>query len=245
MPEDGFSRYRSGSGVGYYLSVDHSTDTRGWFFEAVGRSKDYRADAGFTRRTNTNSFLFANRFSTKSNPKAAIIRASTNQFLRYSLDWKGRPQGGVVGSNLNLNLQGNTFIYAEGGLDYTKIYEDEFGPTRTPTRRGAFFGDPTRTAYSPYISFNINKSFGKRFSAYGFVGTIFNALDYDFGANNRFNRVSPPFLAYLNSDEYREYLRLLAIYQADPDNNDFPNPNAPRLDPGKGRQFDMEVRVFI
>lgn len=237
---DGFSRYRTGNGLGYYWSLDYTTDRHGWFIEAVGRTKDYRADSGFTRQTNTNGFLFANRFSTESKPKAAIIRASTNQFARYSVDFYGRTQRILAGANLNLNMQGNLFIYTEAGVDYNKIYEDEFGAKRTATRAGAFVGEPTRAAHQPYMSFNVNKSFNKRFSAYGFVGTIFNAFDYDFGANNRFNRVSPAFLTYLGSNDYREYLRLLEIYQLDPENNEFPNSNAPRLDPGKGQQFDAE-----
>lgn len=221
----GRSQYRTGNGVGYYLSVDHSTDRRGWFIEASGRSKDYRADAGFTRRVNTNTFFFAHRVSTKSNPDATLIRLNSNQFIRYNLDWKGRPQGGVAGTNFNLNLQGNLFVYTEFGIDYTKIYEDEFGRTRTPTRSGAFFGEPTRSTYSPFAVANFNKSFNKRFNAYGFIGTIWNALDYDFGAGPRFDRVSPAYLSFLER------------YYQNPTTAGDPPP----LDPGKGQQFDLEL----
>lgn len=237
-PADGFARYRTGNGFGYYWSLDRSGDTRGWFIEAVGRSKDYRADAGFTRRTNTNGFLLANRFSTKSNPQAKIIRANWNQFGRYVVDWKGRSQEGLLGTNVNLNLQGNMFIYMETGLGFNKIYEDEFGPRRSAVRPGAFVGAPDRSAWQPYLSFNVNKTFNKRLSAYGFIGTIFNSFDYDFGAGNKFQRVSPAFLEYLNSPAYLEFLRLSA---ADPGNPDIQPPPPPSLDPGRGRQFDAEI----
>ncbi len=223
----GRSQYRTGNGFAYYWSLDYTTDTHGWFIEAVGRTRDYRADSGFTRQTNTNGFFFANRLSTKSNPKGKIIRASTNQFLRYGLDWQGRTQRGQAGVNLNLNLQGNLFFYTEAGVDYNKIYEDEFGAKRTATRSGAFFGAPTRSAYQPYMSFNINKTFNKQLSAYVFVGTIFNAFDYDFGANNRFDRVSPPYLDFL--DRFIQNPNI--------------NEDAPPLDPGKGQQFDAEIGV--
>ncbi len=221
----GRSEYRTGNGLAYRWSLDYTNDTHGWFIEASGRSRNYRTDAGFTRQTNTNGFLFANRFSTKSNPTGKIIRASSRQFLRYGVDWDGRTQRALAGVNVNLNLQGNLSVNSETGVDYNKIYEDEFGRKRTATRQGAFFGEPTRSAYQPYISVNVNKNFNKRFSAYAFVGTVFNALDFDFGAGNRFTRVSPAYLAFLER------------FIQNPNTNE----NPPPLDPGKGRQFDAEV----
>jgi len=221
----GRSEYRSGNGFGYHWSLDHTADTRGWFIQATGRTSDYRADSGFTQRTNTNSFLVANRFSTKSKPDSFIIRANWNQFARLGFDWQGRSQNGVAGMNLNLNLQGNASIYTEAGVGYDRVFEEEFGPKRTATRPGSFFGASERSAYQPYFSFNAEKNFGKKLSAYGFIGSIFNSFDYDFGAGGSFGRVSPAYLAWLD------------CFRA--------NPNCqlqyPGLDPGKGYQFDSEV----
>lgn len=227
-PFENEREYRTGNGVGYYASVDYTTDRHGFYLEATGRSRDYRADAGFTRRTNTNTFFGANRFSTKSRPDSPIIRVNTNQFARLSVDWNGRKQGGIAGANVNLSLQGNTFIYAESGYGFEKIYEDEFGPARVEgVRNGAFFGEPFRAAHQAYVSFNINKTFNKQVSAYGFVGTIWNALDFDFGAGPVFGRVSPPYLDFLQR------------FLTDPDTAG----SVPPIDPGKGRQFDMEAGV--
>ncbi len=226
-PVDDDVDYRIGNGIGYYWSLDYTTDTHGWYAEASGRTKDYRTDAGFTRRTNTNTLFFANRLSNKSNPKAAIIRANWNQFGRFVFDWNGRVQGGLVGTNVNLSLQGNLFIYTEAGLGFEKIYEDEFGAFRNPDRNitGAFFGAPTRSANQPYFSFNVNKTVNKQLSVYGFVGSIFNSFDFDFGAGPRFDRVSPAYLIFL--DRYRRGLATLDDY--------------PALDPGRGWQFDANV----
>ncbi|MEO6587778.1 MAG: DUF5916 domain-containing protein [Pyrinomonadaceae bacterium] len=243
-PVDDDVDYRIGNGIGYYWSLDYTTDTHGMYAEASGRSKDYRTDAGFTRRTNSNTFFFANRFSTKSNPKAQIIRANWNQFARFMVDWKGRAQGGIVGSNVNLSLQGNLFIYTEAGVGFEKIYEDEFGAIRNPDRNitGGFFGAPTRSTTQPYFSLNANKTVNKQLSVYGFVGSIINSFDFDFGAGSRFPRASPAFQTYLDGAEYREYLRLLLLYQSDPDNFPRPSlPQPPQLDPGKGWQFDLNV----
>jgi hypothetical protein len=222
----GRSDYRTGNGFGYFWSLDHTSDTRGWYIEAAGRTSDYRADSGFTRRTNSNTVLLANRLSTKSKPKAAIIRANWNQFARLGFDWDGRSQNGVAGMNLNLSLQGNTFIYTEAGVGYERIFEEEFGPKRTATRRGAFIGGPERSAYQPYFSFNVNKNFNKQLSAYGFVGSIWNSMDFDFGAGGSFDRVSPSYLAWLQ------------CYLANPNGCQL---GYPALDPGKGYQFDAEI----
>jgi hypothetical protein len=245
-PNEDSSSYRTGNGLGYFLSADYTTDTHGWYAELSGRSKNYRADAGFTRRTNINTAFFVNRVSTKSKPKAAIIRANWNQFGRYQYDWDGRISYGLVGTNLNLTLQGNWFVYTETGVQYEKDYESEFGANRNPANgiQGAFYGDSTRSAYQPYFSINFNKTVNKRLSTYGFVGSIINSMDYDFGAGNRYPRTSPAYRAYLASPEFQQYLQQLYLYQAmpnpDPDLRPSPPP-APGLDPGRGYQFDLNL----
>jgi len=221
-PEQNLVNYRTGNGFGYYWSADYSKDTHGWFAEAFGRTRDYRADAGFTQRTNSNQFFFVNRLSTKSRPKGKFIRVNTNQFIRYTMDWQGRTQYGLLGGNVNMQLQGNLFIYFESGDQVEHIYEEEFGPKRNAlgTISGAFAGGPERVSQQPYASMNFNKTVNKQVSIYGFVGTIWGAFDYDFGGGSRFQRVSP---AYLN------YLTALA---------GDPSAVEPGLDPGRGRQFD-------
>ena len=92
-PDLGRSQYRTGNGLGYTWNLDYTTDTHGWYAEAFGRTDKYRADVGFTRRTNTNTAFFVNRFSTKSKPKESIIRASWQQFGRLRvvlLPWRER-----------------------------------------------------------------------------------------------------------------------------------------------------------
>jgi len=238
----GAAPYRSGNGFGYYWSLDYTTDTHGYFVEAFGRTSDYRADAGFTRRTNTNTVFGVNRFSTKSKPKAAVIRASWNQFARMNFDWKGRSQGALLGTNVNLSLQGNLFIYAETGIGYERLFEEEFGFKRNPARNfdGAFFGLPERSTNQKYFSVNVNKNVSKKLYFYGFVGSIFNAFDFDFGAGGKFLRVSPAYRSYLNNPAYLDYLQALAAWQANPV-GERPSPVEPGLDPGAGWQFDANV----
>ncbi len=236
--------YRTGNGIGYAFNFDYTTDRHGWFFEAEGRTGNYRADAGFTKRTDTNKIFFANRFSSKSNPKATLIRANWMQFLRYEFDWNGRVQSGLVGNNLRFAFQGNMYINSEFGVQFEKIYENEFGPVRNPVSNqpGAFHGDSTRSAFQPYLSVNAQKTVNKRLSVFGFIGSIINSFDYDFGAGPRFPRASRAFIDYLGSRAYNNYIAGLYAFQADPSNNPYPNfAEPPQLDPGRGWQFDASV----
>jgi hypothetical protein len=221
-PDSDSTRYRAGSGFGYYWSLDHTKDTHGYFAEIFGRSDDYRADAGFTKRTNSNQGFFAYRVSTKSKPKSTLIRLNSNQFVRYTFDFNGRPQYGLIGANFNAQLQGSLFVNFEAGDQFEKDYEEEFGAKRNPMtgQAGAFFGASTRYARQPYFSFNINKIVNKQFNFYGFIGSVIGAVDYDFGAGPRYPRVSPAYLAWV------------AASRVGPE---------PALDPGPGRQLDIEA----
>ena len=174
-----YNRYRTGNGLGYYFNLDYSAETHGWFFEVGGKSKFYRADSGFTRRTNTNNAFFFNRLSTKSDSKKKIIRAQWNQMAGVDYDWQGRLTAFNVETNGNLSLKRNTFINAAVGVSYEKIFEEEFGLKRSPTRPlGTFLGDPTRSTHQQFLSFNFNQTPNKRLSYGFFGGMIRNALDF-------------------------------------------------------------------
>jgi hypothetical protein len=195
-------KYRSGEGLGYFWSLDYTKDTHGWYAEIFGRSKDFVSDSGFSRRTNSNQAFFAYRESTKSKPKAAVIRWNFNQFVRYTFDWKGRLQYGLVGGSANAQLQKQLFLNFEAGQQYEKNYEEDgFGakrnglPITDPNSiQGGFTGAPTRGARSPYMSWNINKTFNKQLSVYNFGFMATGAFDYDFGGGTRYPRVSPAYI---------------------------------------------------
>lgn len=176
-----YLNYRTGNGIGYYANLDYNTETRGWFAEVGGRSGDYRADSGFTRRTDTNFAFFFNRFSTKSAPKAFFIRKSWTQFSGVDYDWQGRLQEWRAGSNANLSLQGNMSLNAEVGTSYEKLYEEEFSLKRSPTRPlGTFFGDGTRAAWQQFYSVNMNHNVNEYFNYSWSVDYVNNTYDFFF-----------------------------------------------------------------
>ncbi len=215
-------KYRTGNGFGYFWSLGYTKDTHGWYAEVFGRTNDYRADSGFTRRTNTNQAFFAYRKSTKSRPTSKIIRANWNGFTRYTFDWAGRTQYTLLGNNVNIQAQHSIFMNVEGGTQYEKNYEEEFGAKRNPTAgiAGGFFGAATRVARQPYISFNFNQNVNKQLSFYASANAVWGSFDYDFGGGNRYPRVSPAYLAWVRGGSVGP---------------------EPALDPGPGRQIDVNA----
>jgi hypothetical protein len=237
-----YNNYRTGNGLAYFANYDYTEKNRGFVVEIGGRSKDYRADAGFTRRTDTNYVFAGGRLSTETKPKAKIIRVNWWNNLSANYDWKGRLQGAEWGSNLNFTLQKNTFVGVNGGIGYERIFEQEFGLKRMPSRpnSGSFVGDSERSSPNGWLSGWIEKRVNKKIAFDVFAGTIFNQFDFDFGAGPRLPRVSPAYIAYLNSAEYQEYLRRLRENPNDPNNR---RPPEPALDPGVGQQYDFGFGV--
>ncbi|MBX3288689.1 MAG: carbohydrate binding family 9 domain-containing protein [Acidobacteria bacterium] len=179
-----YDRYRTGNAVGYYGNLDYYTDRHGWFIEAGGRSADYRADAGFNSRSDSNFLFFYHRTSTRSRPNAPLIRASWGKFTGYDFDFSGRMQRFRAGSNLNLSLQRSIFLYMEGGVVREKIYEEEFGLKRMPTRPGRFVGDPVRDAWQQFFYTEMNHNLNKYLFYYVSVNYTNNRFDYFFPAGN-------------------------------------------------------------
>ena len=213
---DSYNEYRTGNGVGYTWNLDYTEKNRGYYVEVNGRSKDYRSDAGFTRRTNTNSVFVAGRLSTEPAPNAKIIRINWRQNANVNYDWRGRVQDLGASTNVDFNLQKNSGFNLETGVYLEKIYEDEFGLTRSATRDGEFFGAPFRAAWQQYGSANFYSAPKQWINFNAFVGVINNSFDFDFGAGQLFPRVSP---SALSGDG--------------------------RLDPGKGLQLDLGTYVEL
>ncbi len=178
-----FQQYRTGNGLAYYWNLDYTTKNHGWFFEVGGRSKNYRADVGFTRRTNTNFVFFINRLSTEPKPKAKIIQVNWRQGTGINYDWQGRLTDFNLFTNFNFTLQRTTFLFLETGIYKERIFEEEFGLKRLPSRpTGGAFGatPPERSVWQHYASGELSTTPIKKITFAIFLGHIFNAYDFDF-----------------------------------------------------------------
>lgn len=179
-----YNEYRTGSALGYYTNFDYYTDRHGWYFEAGGRTKDFRADVGFTRRTDTNFAFAMNRWSTKSEPKASIIKIDWRQFTGLDYDWSGRLQSWRLGTNVSMALQRTMFLFMETSMAHERLYEEEFGLKRVPTRIGRFFGEPTRSAWQQSIYAELGQTLNKQIYYYAWFNYRRNAFDFFFPAGN-------------------------------------------------------------
>jgi hypothetical protein len=198
-----YNEYRTGNAIGYYANLDYYTDLKGWYLEAGGRTRDFRADVGFTRRTDTNFAFATYRWSTKSEPKASIIRTNFRPYTGIDYDWSGRMQKWRAGGTLNFSLQRTMFLFMEAGVAKETLYEEEFGLKRMPTRIGRFSGDPTRSTWQQYYYGEVGQTFNKQIYYYAWINYQNNAYDFFFPAGN--GQINPGPGKAFDSEIYIEY----------------------------------------
>jgi len=207
------SYYRTGNGLGY--NFNYNRDGRHFYygFNGGGRTRDYRADVGFTRRTNINNFGGYMGYSSEPKPKAKMISWNINASSGASFNWQGLSQSSYQEVSANLNFQRSTYMGFGSAIGYERIFEEEFGLKRTATHGGAFFGGPERSTnqINAYMYGGTRPS--KKYAFNVFMGFTHNAFDFDFGAEPKYPRVSPAALA---------------------------DPSA-SLDPGPGDSFDFNL----
>lgn len=215
-PNTDNTEYRTGNGIAYQTNLDYTGKNRGWRIGVNGRSKDYRADVGFTRRTNNHNVFAAWRIGTEPNTKNTLIGLTTRTFTGVNFDGDGRLQDARVSFTTEWNFQKELEISTETGFTVERIYEDEFGAKRNAQQEGIFFGEDFRKANQFFSNAGFEKTFNKRISLEAGIGFTNNDFDLDFGASERYKRVSPA--ALLGSS---------------------------KLDPGKGFSFGYELELGL
>lgn len=209
----GSSEYRTGNGLGYFVNLDYTGRHFGYFFQSEGRSSNYRADVGFTRRTNTNTSTGFIRLSTEPNPKAKLISIRFISPVNQIYDFQGRSQGFLFEPQLSFNFARQSFASIGYGRRYERLFEEEFGQKRKLNQAGTFVGKPERSAFKNSFFFFVQTNPVKQYALSLFFNRTTNNFDFDFGAGPRFPRVSPAALL---------------------------DPNAP-LDPGKGTELELNA----
>ena len=216
-PDLGKNQYRTGNGLSY--SVDYSVSGRnfGWEFYGEGFTKDYRSDVGFLGRTNTNFTSMFVRYNTDPKPKNKIISRHVHNFSWLGYDFQGRIQNWESEFYVEWRLPRNSYFSLSWEPAYERVFEEEFGPKRTATRPGTFYGpDNERSVQKNNFFIAGNSQWSKKIQFNARAGLRLNQLDLDFGALPKYPRVSPAALLL--------------------------GPKAP-LDPGPGRQFEFSGGV--
>jgi hypothetical protein len=210
--------YRTGNGFGYYYNYNKSD--RHWTFQlsGQGRTRDYRADVGFTRRRNTNFHDLFISYNSEPKPKAKIISWRVFNSSRTNFDWQGHTQNIEDEAQIQFTMQRSSYVGFGFVGGYERLFEEEFGPARTETHSGTFFGpDPERSTKQASPYFFAGSRPNKQLTLSAFVLHSTNSFDLDFGNGPNYPRVSPPALI---------------------------DPNAP-LDPGPGSFWEVELDATL
>jgi hypothetical protein len=216
-PDSGENVYRTGNALAYSVRYEKTGRNFGYRFDGNGFSRYYLADVGFTRRVNTNSEALTLYYQSTPAPKATLIQWRVDSSLLSNFDWQGRHQGWQFEPQVELIFKRQIRLVGGFGRGYERLFEEEFGAKRTPTRPGAFAGDdPERSSNfgSVFGIFDVTPS--KKYSAILLVRSSRGVFDLDFGSGLKFPRVSPAALL---------------------------NPDAP-LDPGAGNALDVEAEFI-
>jgi hypothetical protein len=191
-PDLGRSIYRNGNAFAYSAHYEVSKRHLYWNFDGSGRTRDYRADLGFTRRVNTNHEGVFVSYNTEPKPKATLISANVHEYVDTNFDWQGRSQYYGSETQANLTFKHQTYVGFGVSHNYERLFEEEFGPKRLPGRRGQFAGDDNerstrRNNIYQFMSATLNKKYSFNYF------TVYNwgAFDLDFGAGPKYPRVSP------------------------------------------------------
>ena len=194
---------------GFIYATDYNMSGRhfGYEYSTVGRTRYYRSDVGFNRRTNTNNHNLFIRYNSEPKPKARLISWRVYDDLSTNFDWLGHSQVFNNESQIQLTFRRQTYFGI--GLDkgYERVFEEEFGPTRKVlgsscvlTNTCTFWGDDNERSASNggmYIFGGSTPS--KKINFNMFVNRSLGNLDFDFGAGPRYPRASIPAVAARNA----------------------------------------------
>ena len=188
--------YRNGQGFAYAYELDKSGRHFSINVNGVGRTRDYRADVGFTRRTNTNNHNLNLSYNSEPKPKAKIVSWSLYNYIGGNHDWAGNLQNWNDEFQFGLNFQRQTFFRVGYNGGYERVFESEFGANRTATRAGAFAGDNSeRGSVLKNVFAYGGSTVNKKLSFFQFFGYRWGQLDFDFGNGAKYPRASPAAVA--------------------------------------------------
>jgi hypothetical protein len=230
-------KYRTGNGLGYRAYLERSGRNLYMNFLAQGRSPDYRAEVGFTNRYDTNYLGSYIQYETDRDAKKAIVSKRVWNETNISYDWKGRSQYFITNTRAQLALQRQTYLGGNFQWGFERVYENEFGPIRSPFQNGAFAGTSgERGAKFTAAQAFIESTPTKQWYVFAFMDYTSGIMEYDFGASPDYPRVSQAYVDYREQCAANPSLCL-------PSGMNPPVIPIPGLDPGPGDQLTIESTI--
>jgi hypothetical protein len=178
----------------------------GYEYSTVGRTRYYRADVGFNRRTNTNNQNLFVRYNAEPKPKARLISWRVYDNMSANFDWQGHSQVFNNEAQIQFSFRRQTFLGFGSDKGYERVFEEEFGVKRKAgsncelTNTCTFWGaDNERSAPSTGFYMFAGSTPMKKVDFNMFVNRVSGSLDFDFGAGERYPRVSIPAVTARNA----------------------------------------------
>jgi hypothetical protein len=192
---------------------------------------------GFTNRYDTNYAGSYIQYETDRDAKKAIVSKRVWNETNISYDWKGRSQYFITNTRGQLALQRQTFVGANLQWGFERVYENEFGPIRSPFQNGAFAGTSgERGAKFTALQSFIESTPTKQWYIFAFMDYTWGIMEYDFGASPDYPRVSQAYVDY--RDQCAASPELCLPHPPKP-----PVIQVPGLDPGPGDQLTIESQI--
>jgi len=161
-----------GRGLGFFAEWKRSGRHLNVIVSGEGRTRDYRADLGFTTQTNTNRWSILTRYDSEPRPDAPLLLSwtFTNTFFSQ-WNWDGRVKYAYVYPRIALNFRRQTqvslFLYS----DYIHLSEDEFGRP--------FLGEPERSTVYKGFMIDLQTKPAKQLAFALNIVNEWDSFDYD------------------------------------------------------------------
>ncbi|HEY0079797.1 MAG TPA: DUF5916 domain-containing protein [Pyrinomonadaceae bacterium] len=199
-PDLGRSIYRTGNSVAYSFLLSRSGRNLYTELTGGGRTRDYRADVGFVQRTNTNNQGFFIGWFSDPNEKKTMQSWFVQSFTHVNYDFQGRMQIWESEYRAGANFKKQGWFNAGYEYAYERLFEEEFGRRRTPTRTGAFIGESSeRSSRKNHYFIQGGATPSKKYSFNAYMTYRQGHFDLDFGAGPKYPRVSPAALTNVNA----------------------------------------------
>lgn len=205
-PDEGVAANRHQNG--FIWAADYNMNGRhfGYDLSGVGRTRYYRSNVGFNRRVNTNNLNGFFRYNSEPKPKAKLISWRVYNDISTNFDWQGRSQVFNDESQIQFSFPRQTYLGVGFDKGYERVFESEFGPTRKPgstcalTNTCTFWGaDNERSAYNTGYYMFAGSTPMKKVDFNMFINSRPGSLDFDFGAEPQYPRVSIPAVTARNA----------------------------------------------
>ena len=239
-PDEGRSFSRPENGFIYAADYNMSGRHFGYDYSTVGRTRYYRSDLGFNRRTNTNNHSLFVRYNSEPHPKAKLISWRAYNAFGTNFDWSGNLQAYNNETQMQWNFPRQTSIGVGVDIGYERVFEEELGPSRkffgtscALKNTCTFWGnDAERSHPNGGVYLWAQSNINKKFNFNAFADQSYGNLDYDFGAGRDYPRVSIPAVT-------QRAAQAAGLCKVSP----LPVQCLAPLDPGAGTFFNMNAGV--